>query len=167
MKAQRALLILALLFLLSGVVWMVITFSHQGQQQVRFSFPDLEQQNRSSEEWRGKVLVVNFWATWCPPCHEEMPHFIEFQERYRDRGLQIVAIAIDDPEQVRETAPLYNFNFPVLLGGTEAINLSRGWGNRHLGLPFTAIFDRDGTLRYAQGGAMTPALLEAQLQPLL
>jgi thiol-disulfide isomerase/thioredoxin len=168
MTAQRALLTLALALLLGGIAWMVIGFSQQEQTILSpFSFTDLESEQRNSEEWQGKVLLINFWATWCPPCREEMPHFIEFQQRYREQGLQVVAIAIDNPDQVREFAPQFDFNFPILLGDTEAMDLSRAWGNRRLGLPFTAIFDREGVLRYAQGGLMTRPILEQQLKPLL
>jgi thiol-disulfide isomerase/thioredoxin len=168
-QSQRLGLGLALALLLTGLVWTAYSILEAREPLAlrSFSFPDLEMRQHSSEQWQGKILLINFWATWCPPCQKEMPHFIEFQKRYEGEGLQVVAIAIDNPDQVREFAPRFDFNFPILLGGTEAMDLSREWGNRHLGLPFTAIFDRNGVLRYAQGGMMTPPILEKQLKPLL
>ena len=65
-----------------------------------FSFNDLDGASRSSDEWKGKILVINFWATWCPPCREEMPLFTEIQEKYDAQGVQFIGIAIDDPELV-------------------------------------------------------------------
>ena len=132
-----------------------------------FQLPDIDGDMRDSDEWKGRILVVNFWATWCPPCRKEMPLFIEMQERYADRGLQFVAIAIDDPDLVRDFHDVYGINFPTLIGGAEAIELANRLGNRFDSLPFTAIFDRHGNTRYIQAGEMSQETLERQLLPLL
>ncbi|HEB96410.1 MAG TPA: TlpA family protein disulfide reductase [Sedimenticola thiotaurini] len=132
-----------------------------------FEFTDIDGDLRRSDEWRGRVLVVNFWATWCPPCRSEMPRFIDFQEKYGDRGLQFVAIAIDDPDLVRDFHDVYGINFPTLIGDTKAIELANRLGNRFDSLPFTAIFDRDGRTRYIQAGEISEQLLKERLLPLL
>lgn len=131
-----------------------------------FSFTDLEGRVRNSKEWAGKVLVVNFWATWCPPCRKEMPLFVETQKKYADKGLQFVGIAIDDPHMVQDFYDVYGINFPVLIGDAEAIKLSNRMGNRFDSLPFTAIYDRDGNKRYIQAGEITAEALEKQLESL-
>ncbi len=132
-----------------------------------FALPDLEGKLRNSSEWKGDVLVINFWATWCPPCREEMPRFIEMQERYRDKGLQFIGIAIDDLEMVQDFHDVYGINFPTLIGGMEAVKLANTLGNRFDSLPFTAVFDRKGKTRYIQAGEITDEILETKVVPLL
>lgn len=168
MKKGHLFLLLTLALSLAGLIWLIsLLSSAEAERLPIFSLSDLEQQTRSSEEWRDKVLVINFWASWCPPCLEELPRFTEFQQRYGMQGLQIVAVAIDDPEPVRELAARYHLNFPVLVGGEDAVVLTKQLGNRILILPYTAIFDRDGVLRYTSAGAISERELEEQLQPLL
>jgi thiol-disulfide isomerase/thioredoxin len=132
-----------------------------------FVLPDLDGQARHSSEWSGKVLVLNFWATWCPPCRKEIPGFIKIQARHADRGVRFVGIAIDDPVKVREFARRMGINYPTLLGDESSPELSRRLGNRHGGLPFTAIFDRSGALIYARAGELHPEALLQRLEPLL
>ena len=132
-----------------------------------FRFVDLDGVSRDSTEWQGQILIVNFWATWCPPCRQEMPLFVELQEKYRARGLQIVGIAIDDPDLVRDFADVYGINFPVLIGSADAIRLANTLGNRFDSLPFTAVFDRNGNTHYVQVGEIKRDVLEKQLASLL
>ncbi len=132
-----------------------------------FSFANLEGEQQASSQWDGKVLVVNYWATWCPPCRKEMPLFIETQQTYGDKGVQFVGIAIDDPDMVQDFVDVYDINFPILIGDTKAIELSNRMGNRFDSLPFTAIFDRQGKTRYIQAGEVSREVLEKELRPLL
>jgi thiol-disulfide isomerase/thioredoxin len=131
------------------------------------SFPDLAGQPHRFDQWRGKVLVVNFWATWCPPCLKEIPEFIRMQARYRERGLQFVGVAIDQPEKVAPFADRMGFNYPVLVGALDAVELVRALGNQHGGLPFTVVFDRSGTLVAAELGGLDEAKLSRVVDPLL
>jgi len=115
------------------------------------------------DQWRGKVLVLNFWATWCEPCRKEIPEFIRMQERYGDQGLQFVGVAIDQPEKVASFAGEIGFNYPLLIGELTAIELSRKLGNPMGALPFTVIIDRNGNLARAELGVVD----EAKLTPLI
>lgn len=125
-----------------------------------FIMQDTDGVTRNSSEWKGKVLIVNYWATWCPPCREEMPTLIEFQNQYAPQGVQVVGVAVDNLEQVKEFMDTYGINFPVVVGDDDAIQLAKKMGNRISALPYTAIFDRDGKTLYAQPGIVTKKSLE-------
>ena len=127
---------------------------------------DLSGEPRTLGAWRGKVVVVNFWATWCAPCRDEIPIFIKLQERHGARGLQFIGIAIDQREKVHGFAREFGINYPILLGGMEVMELSRRAGNRLGALPFTVMIDRSGRLVGAHLGIIKEAKLEALLQPL-
>jgi len=119
------------------------------------------------EQWRGRVLVVNFWATWCAPCREEIPVFIRMQKRYGARGLQFVGIAIDRREPVSAFQREFGMNYPVLLGGLETMELMRSTGNRAGVLPYTLVIDRDGRLASRTLGGLKDDHLEPLIEPLL
>ena len=129
--------------------------------------PDLAGRVQSIDQWRGKVIVVNFWATWCAPCREEIPIFVRLQDKYRERGLQFVGIAIDQQDRVRPYAAELGMNFPILIGGVGAIDLTRTLGNRAGVLPYTIVLARDGTIAAAEIGAVKEAKFEPLLASLL
>lgn len=129
------------------------------------SLPDIDGKSQALAQWRGKILVVNFWATWCPPCLEEIPAFVRMQERFGNQGLQFVGIAIDSPTKVREFAAKYHMNYPVLIGELDAIELARIAGNERGGLPFTVIVDRKGRLIRTELGGLNEQKLTAIIQP--
>jgi len=145
-----------------------ITFVGGGEPTLpAFTLPDLEGKPRQQDEWQDRVLVVNFWATWCPPCIEEMPRFIELQQQLGSKGVTVVAIAIDDPAEVLDFADVYEINFPILIGDVKGIELSERMGNRFSSLPFTAIYDRKGNSQFAQAGEVSMDQLEKAVSPLL
>lgn len=113
--------------------------------------------------WRGKLLVVNFWATWCPPCREEMPGFSRIAGRLRDRGVQFVGISIDSAENVRQYLQEEAIDYPLLIGGADAIQVSAELGNAAQGMPFTVIFAPDGSLIERKLGTYKEEELEAIL----
>lgn len=131
------------------------------------SIPDLQGRPRSLGEWQGSVLVVNFWATWCPPCLKEIPEFIRMQDKLGHRGLQFIGIAADQPEKVREFAAKYKINYPVLLAEMDIIEIASRAGNKAGGLPFTVIIDREGKWVRSESGALEEQRLGELLEPLL
>ena len=130
-------------------------------------FPDLNQTPQPLDQWRGKVVVINFWATWCAPCREEIPLFVRLQEAHRDRGLQFVGIAIDQPAAVRPFPDELRMNFPVLIAGIDAIDMTRKLGNRAGVLPYTVVIDRQGRVVALQVGAVKEGKLVPLLESLL
>ena len=128
---------------------------------------DIKGGSQSIGQWRGRVLVINYWATWCAPCREEIPMFVRLQERYGDRGLQFVGIAIDQPGKVAEFAAEFRVNYPLLIAGVDSLELLRQAGNRAGVLPYTLVIDRKGNLVSREPGGLKEARLERLLQPLL
>lgn len=131
------------------------------------SFYDLHEKVQPLAQWQGKVMVVNFWATWCPPCIAEIPEFIKFQKQYAKQGVQFVGIAIDQKSKVQAFAEEKGMNYPVLLGDLAGIDLARRIGNAQGGLPYTVIVDRSGKIVTTQLGTLSPENLEAIIKPLL
>jgi thiol-disulfide isomerase/thioredoxin len=128
---------------------------------------DLKGASQDLAQWRGQVLVVNFWATWCLPCREEIPGFVSLQERYGPLGLRIVGIAIDQPDKVAEFAREFHINYPLLTGGLDTVDLLRQAGNRAGALPYTLVIDRRGHLVSRERGGLREPRLEGLVQPLL
>jgi thiol-disulfide isomerase/thioredoxin len=131
------------------------------------TLPDLQGKPQSLQQWRGKVLVVNFWATWCAPCREEIPIFVKLQDRYAAKGLQFVGISIDQVDKTSEFATTFKINYPSLIGNFDTVEISRKAGNERRALPYTVILDRNGRVVSAALGGLTQEKLEALLGPLL
>lgn len=127
-----------------------------------FSFPDLDGRMVRSSRWAGHALILHFWATWCEPCRREMDLLSSVQGAYGER-IQVVGIAIDMPEDVAHMVAAQTIDYPILLGGLEAIELSRRLGNRLQGLPYTVIFDAFGRRVYAELGELPADVLDAQV----
>ncbi len=132
-----------------------------------FWLPDPQGVRHGISEWDGKLLVINFWATWCPPCLHEIPVFIALQERFRSRGVQFLGIAIDDGENVRAFADEIGLNYPTLHGQLDAIEVMGAYGNKTGGLPFTVLVDPSGNIVARHAGALDEPAATALLVELL
>lgn len=128
------------------------------------TFRGSQGESRSLALFPGKVLVVNFWATWCAPCREEMPAFDRVHQRWADRGVQFVGLANDDPAKVSRFGASLGIRYPLWTGGEEVSELSKRLGN-HLGvLPHTVILDAGGRVLDHRVGPYTEVELEERLQ---
>lgn len=130
-----------------------------------FDFTDQDGVQRRISDYDGKVVVVNFWATWCPPCLHEIPVFVAFQSRYADRGVQFIGVALDESENVREFVRDVGLNYPTAHGQQVAFEIMADFGNRTGGLPFTAFVNRAGDIAFRKVGPVTEKELEGLLQP--
>jgi thiol-disulfide isomerase/thioredoxin len=128
---------------------------------------DLKAQPQSLGQWRGRLLIVNYWATWCHPCREEMPGFSRLQDKYRGNGVQFVGISIDTADKIIEFQKATPVNYPLLIGDIGVMENSAALGNTRQALPFTAVFDREGKLFSTKLGRVAEAELERQLKELL
>lgn len=126
--------------------------------------PDLHGKRISLEHWHGRVIMLNFWASWCAPCRHEMPLLSETQKRYASRGLQIIGIAMDRREAVRDFLRKQPVDYPILLGLDGGDNVSLHYGDTMEALPFSALIGRQGQLVKVHLGAFTPQSLDAWLQ---
>jgi peroxiredoxin len=132
-----------------------------------FSLRDLAGKTHSLADWRGKVVLLNFWATWCPPCRREIPLFIDLQRRYAKQSLQIVGISVDNPEAVARYWQEMHINYPLLIADESTLELMAAYGNRQGGLPYSVLISADGRIAGVKIGAYDPEELEAALKPML
>lgn len=111
-------------------------------------------------EWRGRPLLVNFWATWCPPCVEELPMIEAFWREHAVNGIQVLGLAIDQPSAVHRFLERQPLSFPVGLAGLQGTTLSRSLGNVNGGLPFSVFFGKDGGIWRQKLGQLKPQDLQ-------
>lgn len=131
------------------------------------TLPDLDGRPQALAQWRGKILVANYWATWCPPCRAEMPGFSRLAEKYAAQGVQFVGISIDSADKIRQFQKETPVSYPLLVAEPSLGQTSVELGNPSQGLPFTAIFDRQGRLVANHLGRYDESALELKLKTLL
>ena len=118
---------------------------------------------RALIEWHGKVLVCNFWATWCAPCREEIPLLIAAKEKYGPAGVEIVGIAVDNAVKVSEFSRMIGITYPVLLAESAGLDLMHEFGNKSGALPYTVFLDRRGRPVHRKLGALKQGELDTIL----
>ena len=127
------------------------------------SFTDYNDKPFKLSQWSEKILVINFWATWCPPCREEMPYFSRISEQYAQKGVQFVGLSTDTAETIRLFASNHRISYPLLVGGPHLIPLIAELGNRQSALPFTLILDLNREPLLIRTGRLCKAELESVL----
>lgn len=137
------------------------------QQLLKLQLNDMEQQIQALQQWQGQLLVINLWASWCPPCRAEMPGFARLQGKYAGQQVQFIGLAFDSPEQVRHFIQDHPVNYPLLIADEPVMALFRKLGNHAGALPYTLIIDRHGRPVRARQGYWPETLLDQTLQELL
>ncbi|MFA5388562.1 MAG: TlpA disulfide reductase family protein [Candidatus Omnitrophota bacterium] len=130
-----------------------------------FSLKDINGKQVSLSDFKGKVLIIDFWATWCPPCKQEVPHFIELYDQYKDKGLEIIGIALDwqGEKVVPKFVSEYKINYPVVLGNDEVSGLYGGIA----AIPTTFLVDREGNIIKKYIGYNAKEVFEKDMKELL
>ncbi len=131
------------------------------------SFPDAEGKLQPLSQWRNQVAVVNFWASWCPPCRDEMPELSALQDKYRRRGLVILGISTDDPATLQSTLQQSPQTYTTLAADGDGLDLSMHLGNRESVLPYTLLLAKNGRVVASYWGRLDMQALEQRLLPLL
>ncbi|HJV75557.1 MAG TPA: TlpA disulfide reductase family protein [Noviherbaspirillum sp.] len=162
--------ITTLLFVALGIFFGVqrITPSAAGQSAVNTllaaSLPDTHGQAQKLSQWKEKALIVNFWATWCAPCVEEMPELSALQKEVAPRDIQILGIGIDSAVNIGKFAEKYQISYPLLVAGVGGVELSRQFGNQAGGLPFTVLIGKDGIVKKTYLGRLKMDQLRQDLK---
>jgi peroxiredoxin len=131
------------------------------------SLPDADGVTHTLSDWRGKVLVVNFWATWCPPCVKEIPEFSAVSRHFSDQPVQFVGLSIDSADNVRDFRTRFDVPYPLLVGSTDTLKLAAEFGNTARALPFTVIVGIDGRVQDVTLGTLSEAELRGKIESVL
>lgn len=129
----------------------------------QFTLTDIEGRALSLAQYRGKVVILDFWAPWCPPCRKEIPDFISLQHQYALQGLQVIGIGLDEPSKVAAFVQENGINYPVAAGDDAISNLYGGVS----GIPTTFIIDRQGVIKNRFEGFTERSVFEAEIRKLL
>jgi len=143
------------------------TAALSSEQFYALAFADLDGHPQALGQWRGKLLVVNFWATWCAPCRKEIPDFAAVSTQYAERGVQFVGLGIDSADNIARFATDQRVPYPLLVAGTGSLPIMTALGNSAMALPFTLIVDGEGRIRLRKLGPMNGESLRASLERML
>jgi thiol-disulfide isomerase/thioredoxin len=119
------------------------------------------------EAFAGKTVLINFWATWCAPCRQEMPMLVDLQNDYGPQGLQVVGIALDDEQKVDDFVITFGISYPILVGGADVFETSTAYGNTEGVLPYSVLVDKNGIVRWQYAGKLRENDLSSLLGELL
>lgn len=170
MKKTLLIIAVALVTLAAGFgVQKAVSILHKSKYipVAEFSLPDNTGKTHAISEWKDKLRVVNFWATWCPPCREELPTFVALQKSNAAKNVQILGIAIDDAEPVAEFLSKLPVNYPMLVAGQGGIELAFNLGNFASAIPYTIIIDKENNVIFQHSGEITKAQMQEAIDKAL
>ena len=136
-----------------------------GQRPPALSLPDLDGTQHRLSDYRGRRVLLNFWASWCRPCLEEMPALNEAQAKFGENAPIVIGIAMDEPAHVRAFLAAHPVNYPILIGQTGTPSTSQQLGNATQMLPYSVLIDADGRILATHAGALSAPQLEQWLAP--
>ena len=129
----------------------------------QFQLPDLDGKEQDLNQWQGKVLLINFWATWCPPCREEIPVFLSLRNKFLSTGFEVIGVSIDDVKKVKEYRDSMRIDYPLFDGEEKGMSMMMKLGSPSGGLPFSILYDRSGNVVHSKSGPFD----EQELQRLI
>lgn len=164
LKKSAAILLLCLLGAAMGFAAsrLIGPKQHQAPQMApSITLRTLEGRDVTLNQWQGKLLLINFWATWCAPCRSEMPLLINAQKQYGSRGLQVIGPALDDADAVKKLAAELKLNYPVMADYSSADTAMQALGNPEGGLPYSVLIDAQGRIVRTILGSLSPKELDS------
>ena len=133
-----------------------------------FSLYDLNDNSTPMSTWDGNIVLINFWASWCPPCRREIPVFNEVRDFFHSDGFEVVGIAIDEKEKVLDfLKSIPTVQYPQLIGYDDALKVASALGNHSGGLPYSVLLDKQGVIRYIKAGELDRQTLITQIELIL
>ncbi len=141
--------------------------SLEGQRRPDYTLGSVTGERVSASDFDGQVVLLNFWATWCAPCREEMPMLVDLHDALQPQGFEVVGIALDDVQQAREFVTELGVDYTVLVGATDVMAVARVYGNRSGALPYSVLLDRQGVVRWTYMGVLEAAELKQRISELL
>lgn len=133
-----------------------------------FTLPDMEGVTHSLSEWQDKVILLNFWASWCAPCQYEIRDLVAWQKKYGAQGLQVIGVGVDVVQKLRNVQRTLEMNYPVLVADPSRYsNIMEAWGNNVGTVPHTAVINREGSVVYIHRGLLSEETFAENILPLL
>jgi peroxiredoxin len=132
------------------------------------TLPSTQGKTHTLSDWKGKVIMLNFWASWCAPCQFEIPRFVDYQQQFADQGLQIIGVGLDDIAKLKNVERSLGMNYPTLVVSQEkGAELLKKWGNEQQVVPYTVVIAQDGTIVYIHRGGLDDEAFNEYIRPLL
>jgi thiol-disulfide isomerase/thioredoxin len=167
MKSTIIIIFVAIAALAGGIIVQINNKSPEIQtvSLATISLPNLIGEMQSLSKWQGKTLIINFWATWCPPCLKEIPDFMALQDEFKGKNIQFIGIALEDQQTVANYQAKMKINYPLLIGEISGTQIARSWGNVLNTVPFTVIINPQGEIIHRQMGEFSKQQILSVIQP--
>jgi len=164
---------LIFIFVVSTITFMMFSPTEQASSDAStaplfaMTLPDENGEPQALSQWQDKIIVLNFWATWCPPCREEMPELSELHTEYADQNVVVIGVALNEIAEIKEFDTENNISYPLLAAEDVGMQLAAKLGNDKSALPYTVIIKPDGSIANTYFGRITKPLLEETLLKLI
>ena len=152
---------------LALAMFVTLPAANAGDAVPAFKLPGMDGKQHELTEWRNKVVLLNFWASWCSPCQTEIRDLVAFQTQYAAQGLQIVGIGLDDEKKLRNVQRSLGINYPVLVDISSGPTVMEGLGNRDGVVPYSVLISREGKVLYTHMGLLDKVILTDEVIPRL
>ncbi len=170
MHKKKYLIIVLLFLFIIGLESPLIAANKNAWEIPDFNLKGLDGKIHSLKEWKGNVILLNFWASWCAPCQYEIKDLTRYQRKFSDKGFKIVSLGLDKEQMLRNVHRSLEINYPVLILNpeeSETETILEQWGNHDRMVPYNVLIDREGNIKYIHRGQLDKEIIQEYLVPLL